>query len=232
MYEDRPTKDTPPSINEMLLEYGGVSPHGNPIWRLVLAESCRVRFFGSMNHMGDGFHAGDLAENANPTDVNPQRIEVGEFWVSRYKKRGWILQRWFPASVWGSRAKWESERDRDGRTRLLAAYPQNGDYMMMPCGPWKTIVEAGDLKAAIRCYNRQQRMNPVNFERYMQGMAVIDAQEKQEAADAYAAEIAAQHREGLSGVLRTATSAAQKFRNVVSKHTAGGVNLGASEKWG
>lgn len=230
MYEDRPQKDTPGWIQEELREYGGLSPDGQPIWRLVLAQNCRIHCFGTLNHISQDVEA--LADDARPTDVVPDRTEEGEHWIPRYDVEGWILQRWFPASIWGTREKWEGERAKDGRTRLLAAYPQRGDYMMMPCGPWKSITEAGDLEAAIRCYNAQQRRNPANWDNHMLAMLAFEQQTRQVKADAYADEIAAQHRLGLDHVLRSVSPAAQRFRNVVSKHTAGGVNLGASEKWG
>ena len=229
-YEDRPEKDTPEWIQKELREYGGESPDGQPIWRLVLARNCRMRCFGTMQTVEQDIEA--LPDDAKPTDVNPARIEEGEFWIPRYDIDGWILQRWYPASTWGTREKWEGEKSRDGRTRMMAAYPQRGDYMMMPCGPWKTIVEAGDLKGAIRCYNVQQRRNPANWENHMKAQLAFDGQRRQAKADAYAEEIAAQHRLALAGTLRSVSTSAQKFRNAVSKHTAGGVNLGASEKWG
>lgn len=230
MYEDRPEKDTPEWIREELREYGGLSPDGQPIWRLVLARNCRIHCFGTMNHISQNID--ELPDDARPTDLVPDRIEQGEFWVPRYDVEGWILQRWYPSFVWGSREKWEGERSSDGRTRLMASYPQRGDYMMMPCGPWKTIAEAGDLKAAIRCYNVQQRRNPANWDNHMRAMLAFEEQARQKKVDDYAAEIAAQHALVLAGTLRTVSQSAQEFRNVVSKHTAGGVNLGASEKWG
>lgn len=230
MYEDRPEKDTPEWIQAELREYGGLSPDGQPIWRLVLARNCRIHCFGTMNHLSQDIEA--LPDDAKPTDVVPDRIEEGEFWVPRYDLAGWILQRWYPAFVWGSREKWEGEKSRDGRTRLMASYPQHGDYMMMPCGPWKSIAEAGDLKAAIRCYNVQQRRNPANWDNHMKGMLAFEEQARQKKVDDYAEEIAAQHRLVLAGTLRTVSKSAQEFRNVVAKHTAGGVNLGASDKWG
>ena len=96
----------------------------------------------------------------------------------------------------------------------------------------KTIVEAGDLKAAIRTYNIQQRRNPVSWQNHLDAMVAFEEQERQQLADEYAEEIAAAHREGVGALLRTASEAAQKFRNQVGDHLAGGVNLGASEKWG
>jgi hypothetical protein len=230
-YEDRPEKDTPDEVQAALREYGGLSPDGQPIWRLVLAQNCRVRCFGTMNHVAPGV-VENMPEDAKPTDIIPDRIEEGEFWIPRYTVKGWILQRWFPASSWGTRQNWEGQRAKDGRTRLLAAWPQRGDYMMMPCGPFKSIESAGDLKAAIRCYNIQQRRNPVNWENYMRAQQALEEAERQQLADQYAEEIAAEHRLGYASVLRSVSESAQKVRNTISRSTAGGVNLGASEKWG
>jgi hypothetical protein len=231
MYEDRPEKDTPQWVLNELLEYGGPSPNGQAIWRLVLAQNCRIHCFGSMNHIAKGRIENIGDDPQAKGSFTPDRIEEGEFWAPRYRSEGWILQRWFPAHVWGTREKWEGEKAKDGRTRLLASYPQRGDYMMM-AGPWPSIALAGDLTSAIRCYNVQQRNNPVNWPNHIEAMAKAEELERQQAADAYADEIAAQHREALAGVLRSTSSAAQEFRNVVAEHTAGGVNLGASEKWG
>jgi hypothetical protein len=231
VYEDRPERDTPAAIQEELRDYGGLSPDGQPIWRFVLAQNCRIHCFGTRNHVEKGKREA-LGDDSRPTDLQPDRIEDGEHWIPRFKFNGWILQRWFPASVWGTREDWEGQRATDGRTKLLAAYPQRGDYMMMPCGPWRSIAEAGDLKGAIRCYNVQQRRNPVNWPNYLQSLTAFEGLERQAAADAYAEEIATQHRLGVEHILRSVSPAAQEFRNIVSKHSAGGVNLGASEKWG
>ena len=231
LYEDRPEKDTPDFILAELHEYGGESPDGQPIWRLVRAENCRIRCFGTLNHVNPDI-VKNWSETAKPTDLVPDRIEEGEFWIPRYRVKGWILQRWFPASMWGSKERWESEKAKDGRRRLLAAWPQSGDYMMMPCGPWKSWQDAGDLKAAIRTYNIQQRRNPVNWQNHLMAMTAFEEQERQQAADEYAAEIAAMHREAFGSALRTVSESAQELRNVISKHGAGGINLGASEMWG
>jgi hypothetical protein len=234
MYEDRPEKDTPEWLQTELREYGGLSPDGQAIWRFVLARNCRIRCFGTLNHGTDAKVAENPNRDAWLEELNAVvgRVEEGSFWVPRYKMEGWILQRWFPASAWGTKEQWEREKAGDGRTRLLAAFPQRGDYMMVPCGPWKTIAEAGDLKGAIRCWNKQQRMNPVNWQNHERAMLAFEVQENQRQVDDYAEEIAAQHREALAGTLRTVSESAQRFRSVVAKHTAGGVHLGASEKWG
>jgi hypothetical protein len=241
IYEDRPEKDTPDWIREDLAEYGGLSPTGKPIWRLILAQNRRIHYFGRQNFIAKGRTA-HLMENAvqqedgfgvnSPENLVPDRIAEGEFWFPRYHIQGWILERWFPASVWGTREKWEGEKAQDERTRLLAAYPQDGDYMMMPCGPWRSIAEAGDIKAAIRGYNVQQRQNPHNWQNWAEAVASFEESYRQELADQFADELEARHRLGISSILRTASPAAQEFRNLVAEKTAGGINFGASEKWG
>lgn len=231
MYEDRPEKDTPDSIRQELREYGGESPDGQSIWRLVLAQNCRIHCFGTQNHIAKG-RAEALPDDAHPVNIVPDRIEEGEFWIPRFREQGWILQRWYPASVWGTREKWDSERAPDGRTRLLAAYPNRGDYMIMPCGPWTAIPPVDALRGMIRHYNAQQRANPVNWENMIQATTAMEAQQRQVEADAYALELEAQFRIGFSGVLRTASCAAQQVRNSISEYSVGGVNLGASNKWG
>lgn len=112
MYEDRPEKDTPLWIGEELADYGGLSPDGQPLWRIVRAENCRQQCFGTMNHIDPAVLSG-MTDETRPTDIVPDRIEEGEFWIPKYRVKGWILQRWFPASVWGTREKWEGERAKD-----------------------------------------------------------------------------------------------------------------------
>lgn len=213
----------------MLLEYGGMTPvDDRPIWRLVLAQNCRIRCFGWMNHIAAGT---DLQALEKPEDLVPERIEEGEFWIPRTRVKGWILQRWFAASVWGTREAWESQKARDGKTRLLAAWPANGDYLMM-YGPWDSIEAAGDLRAAIREYNKARTLNPVNWDNYEAAMIVREAQERQEMADRYAEELEATQRSEVAPILRSVSTAAQEYRDAVAEQAAGGVNLGASEKWG
>lgn len=230
MYEDRPEKDTPKHVTDDLAEYGGRNPHGKPLWRLVLAKNCRVHCFGRKNHVEPGVVAA-LSDTSSPADVVPSRIEEGEFWIPHYQIDGWILERWFPASAWGVKEQWEGERAPDGRTRLLAAYPNLGDYMMM-YGPWKSISAAGDLKLYLRTYAAQRRANPVNWDNSVATYLALDAKYRQEQADEYAEELEAQYRMGISGALKTVSSTSQKLRNAMSEYSLGGINLGAADKWG
>jgi hypothetical protein len=245
MYESRPEKDTPENILTALSDYGGLSPTGKPIWQLVLAENCKTLCHGRMNYIAKGrteAHQYDgewNLENKTPeftvagnAVIEPDRIEEGSFWIPTYSNTsGWILRRWLPASSWGSRDQWEGERAQDGRTRLLAAYPQHGDYMAMPGCEWSVIPPLDLLFTCIRSYNIQQRANPVNWPNYIQAIGTVEQLRRQQAADTYAEELEAQYREGFSATFRSASSSAQIVRNIMAREV-GGVNLGAADKWG
>ncbi len=230
MYDDRPERDTPQKILDELREYGGESPDGQPIWRIVRAENCRIHCFGRQNHIARGIIAA-IDDYTRPESIVPDRIEEGEFWIPRYGVTGWILERWFPGSCWGTREKWESEKAQDGRTRLFAAYPQRGAYQVQPCGPWAVIPPIEDIKGRIRHYNAQQRTNPVNWANHTLAWTAFDAQARQKAADAFADELEAKYRMGVSGMLRTASGSAQEFRDTLAAQVQG-VHLGSAEKWG
>lgn len=228
MYDDRPERNTPERIKAQLREYGGLTPHGWPVWRFVLAQNCRVRCFGQRNHIAPGIK---LSESIYPGELLVERVEEGAFWVPRYRTKGWILQRWFPPHVWGTKEAWEAYRAQDGTTKLLAAYPAYGDYRML-CGPWRSIDEAGDLPTAIRTYNLQQKRMPRNVEAFLRAEAVIEQHERQEEVDAYAETLEDAQRLQVAEVLRTVSRSADQFRAVVADAANQGTHLGASEKWG
>ena len=228
MYDNRPERDTPERIKEMLVDYGGRTPFGWPVWRFVLAQNCRIKCFGQKNHIVQGVK---LSEVKHAEELLVERIEEGAFWIPRYRSKGWILERWFSPSIWGTREAWESKRANDGTTRLFAAYPAHGDYRML-CGPWKSIEEAGDLPTAIRTYNLQQRRMPTNVDAFMRAEAVIEAHERELEIEAYAETLEDAQRLQVSDVLRTVSKSADQFRSVVANAANKGTQLGASEKWG
>lgn len=232
-YEENPERDTPEVLRLELKDYGGVSPDGQAIWRMVRAANRRIHCFGRQNHIS--IDTSKMSETARPTDVVPDRIEEGEFWIPRYPFDGWVLERWFPASAWGSREKWESQKAQDGRTRLLAAYPMLGGYAKMAPTPptvWNSVLDAGDVKACIRWYNLERRNNPVRWDNYDAACIAVEEQERQMQCDRHYEELCALHSEVLAGTLRTVSKSADQFRKVVARHTSDGKHVGAAEKWG
>ncbi len=207
MYEDRPEKDTPPNIRRMLREYGGLTPDGGPLWRMILSGNKRVRAAGVMRTIARG------CQDDLPT---PERVEEGVFWIRRYRFDGWILERWFPGGTWGTEADWEMQRGgADGRTRMRAAWPRHGDYFML-AGPWPTIEAAGDLKAAIRQYNRQETLKPRDFAAYLRSELMLEMLERDREAQDAERMAACAVREEVSPMLGSISLSAQRARNQVA----------------
>lgn len=213
MYEDRPEKDTPFGIRVMLREYGGLTPDGGPLWRLILACNKRVRVAGVMRTIPRG------CMEDHPT---PERIEEGVFWVRRYQHfDGWILERWFPAGTWGTEADWKSHKGgADGRTQMLADWPRHGDYFML-AGPWRSIEAAGDLKAAIREYNRGEQKKPRDWAAYLRGELTLEMQERQQLAEEYERKTTSAARMQVNPLLGSLSKSAQRLRNKVAVEIGG-----------
>lgn len=224
MYEDRPELDTPPRVRAMLRLYGGSTPDGGPLWRLILAQNKRIRAAGVMRTMGqqpaDQWHG----ERLHVEVPKPERIEEGVFWIPRYKFTGWILERWFPATAWGTQHDWEAQIDgADGRTRMMQAeWPRHGDYFMIPgAGPWQTIEAAGDLKAAIRAYIQAEREKPVDWDAYLKGELALEMSEREQLATEYENRMAQVSRSAVSPVLGSMSHAAQRVRNQIAREIGG-----------
>ena len=227
MYEDRPEKDTPEAISKMLAAYGGRVPDGRPLWRLVLAQNCRMQAFGVMRHAPKVADASEL----DLGEVQAERVEEGAFWIPRYKLPGWVLQRWFPPQTWGTRAEWESHRAEDGVTRLRGKYPENGDYFTM-AGPWDSIDAAGDLRAAVQIAVRFHAQSPTNFERYFRDELRKEKQERAEAIERYETTLEIYRKTDLLPVLKGTSRFAQKVRTEIQTRLGNAAHVGACEVWG
>lgn len=227
MYEDRPEKDTPPEIRQMLTEYGGKTAEGWPAWRLVLAQNCRMQCFGRMSHAPKVKDTSDL----DLRELTPERTEEGSYWIPRYRAKGWILQRWFPPHTWGTRQAWEQEKAHDGIHRLRGKYPENGDYFLL-AGPWNSIDEAGDLRACIQQWNRAQMSNPNNFEVYFRQEMRRERREQQEEFDRFETTLEIYRKTEILPVLKGSSQAAQRVRNRIQQGLGQGKHLGACEAWG
>lgn len=203
-YENRPEKDTPPRVRAMLLSYGGRTPDGRPLWRLVKSGNRRVRIAGVMTTMPPG---------VVPEDAAPLRTEEGVFWVRRYGDAGWMLERWFPAATWGTEADWEAQRSGpDHRTRMRAAWPRNGDYFLMG-GPWPAMPAAEALKEAIRAQIREEQTRPVDWGNYMRAELQQEMLEQERMAEEYEEQIVTVGRQAVGPLLGSVSQAAQRFRN-------------------
>ena len=211
-YEDRPEKDTPPRVRMMLAGYGGRTPDGRPLWRLVKAANRRVRISGVMTTMPQGI----VAE-----DATPLRIEEGDFWERRYIDAGWVLERWFPPETWGTESEWREQKSGpDNRTQMRAAWPRNGDYFLMG-GPWPSMPAEEDMKAAIRAQVRAQQERPVDWANYLRAALDSEMLERERQAQAYEEHAAMIGRQTALPLMGSVSQAAQRIRNRLAVEIGG-----------
>lgn len=211
-YEDRPEKDTPRRIREFLSDYGGRTPDGRALWRLVWARNRRVRVAGVMTTMPKGMVAEDAA---------PLRVEEGVFWIPRYGQAGWVLERWFPADAWGTEAEWNAERHgADGRTRMRAEWPRHGDYFLMG-GPWERMPGEETLKEAIRAYIREQQTRPADWASHLKAQLDEELLARERAAAEYEDYLAALSRQAVDPLLGSTSAAAQRVRSRLAVEIGG-----------
>ena len=185
----------PSDIADYLQTIGGQTPFGEPIWRLVLADSVIWKIAGGKVwdenlSISQRFTAeGDGATHAH----KPLRDETGKLVERRRYPHldGWILQRWFPPSSY-SRSQWFAPENclPDG-TPKLGPFPQFGDYEMI-AGPVERVPSRSELHAFISSYYRglesrsgsvegriRQAVNAAEYERQKEEDRVRDL------ADAY-----------------------------------------------
>jgi len=196
----------------MLASYGGRTPDMRPLWRLVLAKNRRVRIAGVMTTMPRG---------VVPEDTEPLRTEEGVFWVKRYGDAGWVLERWFPADIWGTEAEWNAEKSGpDNRTQMRAAWPRNGDYFLMG-GPWPQMPAAETLKEAIRVQVREEQTRPVDWANHLRAELAEEMLERERQAAAYEDYLAAIARQAVSPLMGSTSQAAQRTRNRLAVEIGG-----------
>ncbi|HEY6970750.1 MAG TPA: hypothetical protein VJA94_16185, partial [Candidatus Angelobacter sp.] len=149
----------PSDIADYLTSIGGQTPFGEPIWRLVLADSVIWKVAGgkvwdenlSIAERSEIRFAGAGAIAPH----KPLKDETGKLVERRRYPHldGWILQRWFPPSSY-SRSQWFAPENclPDG-TPKLGPFPQFGDYEMV-AGPAPRVPSRSELHTFISSYYR------------------------------------------------------------------------------
>jgi hypothetical protein len=218
-------KDVPVALHREITRFGGLNPFGKPLWRVVLAQNVLEQSFGVMRHM-PCVSADAMPDNEIP-DVEPERIETGEFWTPRYSGRGWILERWFPASVWGSLQEWRLATAEDGETRMMGAFPRHGDYYMVSdvclpkcpsVGYWKTEIGKELRRMTAMHSDPSRRMNEALY------MARIAEERRKER---FTEEVNSIHRSVTAPILATVGRTAQCLRDGLAEQIGLRGNLAA-----
>jgi hypothetical protein len=155
----------PRGIQEFLTRYGGKSPFEQPQWRLLVGSDRLVKEAGVYRDWADGLttaEKGGMRFEPTPNmpgcnferyDNRPIRVVTEMREVRKYPHAdGWILEKWFPASSYGTQEEWYSYKAIDGFTSMLGPYPERGDYEMI-YGPWAKIPSTDVLQKLISSYS-------------------------------------------------------------------------------
>jgi hypothetical protein len=203
-------RNVPGEIRREITRYGGLNPFGRPSWRVVWAQNVLEQTFGSMRHMPRVGADIDLAE---VEALEPQFFESGELWIPRYQNRGAILERWFPASAWGSQITWESEVAEDGVTRLKGEWPRHGDYFMVGDEFYAEMPSAGFWKDKIQLELRRMANAPVDPATYLANCLHIERSAEAMRREAFIEEVNHIHRHEVEPMLATVGTTAQRVRD-------------------
>jgi hypothetical protein len=172
----------PEDVEEYLITIGGKTPHGEAMWRLVVArnviwkvqggkvwdESLSIAERGGIN-MNDGRRY----ENRPGRDEGDRLVEQ-----QRYPHlEGWILQKWFPASSYDKSQWFSPEHCMGDGTPKLGPYPQFGDYEMI-AGPVEKVPSREHLHEFVSAYYRNLESRRGSVETRMREM--MNAMEYQE----------------------------------------------------
>src|SRR5579884_1931172 len=170
-----PNCDTPSAVIKSITEHGGLNPYGKPYWRVILAHNHTRPKRGLWHKFPNGTEqftpTGDGKFNYN--QVHATVIEETRETPVWPIPNQWIVERWFPAEVWGDRETWAKS----------SPYPEEGEYYLIlqgpPESPWLQMPELNDIKQAISMWERAYLSRPRDFDMaYM--MFVSEEKEREE----------------------------------------------------
>lgn len=197
----------PRELLRELRRFAGTNPHGEATWRVVLAQNVLEQSFGVMRHMPR------VDVDADITDIEPEKVEAGEFWTPRYQLEGWILERWFPPKAWGETFDWEMATSEDGVTRMTGEYPRHGDYYMVGDGPYRELPGIGFWKEQVQMELRRMAAAPIDPSTYLSTLLYLEKTQKELKREDFAEEVNALHRGITDPALATVSRTAQMMRN-------------------
>jgi len=155
----------PKTVQQFLTRYGGRNPYGKPQWRLLIGADRLVKEAGVYRDWAPGLTTAEKGGlrfepredlpgcNFGRYDNKPIRVVTEMREIPKYPHAdGWILEKWFPASAYGSQEEWYSYKAVDGMTPMLGAYPESGDYEMI-FGPWARIPSTDMLQKLVSSYS-------------------------------------------------------------------------------
>lgn len=235
--------DCPVFLRAHLARIGGLNIYNEPTFRIVRAERCVRRislerpFFGDdqdptqaipMQQVADLINSGvsevDAMEEGaaiSARNLKPLRTEIGETLFPKYPFEGIVIERWQPASFYGTKSEWEAIHV--AKFPFLGAYPQYGDYDMIgsaESGKVKRWPSMAFCTEVIRHYREIQKTQPENcYQRFLiRAHALMkQAEKKEKDLQRYYHEHLTDEWTGKCGLLNRVSLAAGRYRNEVAK---------------
>lgn len=213
-----PEKDAPRAVTRRLTRFGGTNPYNEPLWRLVLADHRYDLRAGIFHRRPDGktevfkqsFNADGHVVMTHES-AGRDTIEYGLHPVKKWPCDGWVLERWYPNHVWGSREWWEDQRAADGITPILGEYPARGDYWMQ-AGPWPLMPDLDDIETAIAQWEWEMNNNPANLDLFLKSELATQQAEELKRQVAVEEELAAFVRAEIDPIWKSTTLEAARIR--------------------
>lgn len=155
----------PKDMKEAILRSGGKNPFGEPMFRMILAETRITKACGAWQIWDDSVDVDDrgginvkkamlmMRSGAREEEIEealtpktPLRTDIGLADVRLYPNEGICLEKWKPAFSFGTPEQWESNRFMG--MPALGPYPQHGDYELI-AGPVPHMPSITDITNAI-----------------------------------------------------------------------------------
>jgi hypothetical protein len=216
MQIDAADRSTPDAVRKELGRFGGLNPYHRANWRLVLAQDRLVRRGGIFTTMPSGdvavMEIDPKTFEVHRREVKPEKVVTGYHDVPKYPVKGWVLERWFPASKYGTQSDWEAAKSSDGVTPMMGPYPHEGDYFML-AGPFDRIPDIGDLKMAIQMHIREEEERPVGYNQMLLNEINADLEAEQKAYDKTLKDLAHFYDSEVEPILRGSSLGAGRIRN-------------------
>lgn len=192
----------PKSMKAAILRVGGKNIYNEPMFRLILAETHVRKASGIWNIWAKGLSVDDrgglgistiqkmLKEGRSTQEINeyvqerasahPERVEVGMVNIPAYPYTGFIVEKWKPASTFGTRLDWEAVKFNGDP--MAGPYPEFGEYEIC-AGPTPYMPTESQVEEAIRHTFRQLEDKPSTPQARMaqmeaQTLAVEEAEAK------------------------------------------------------
>lgn len=214
----------PKAYVEFLLRVGGKTPLGEPMYRLVHTST---RFARQAGHWKEWAPELSIAERGGmvandhgymvASDKQPDRVvtEIREVLLYPHMKDRWVLERWMPAHMYGSREAWERVTLKGTELPILGPYPENGDYQFT-AGPAEELPSFEYIQQAIsECENLREQHRGTVEEEVLQRVA--DAEHEAElAAVTFQREVAEAVRDQLQPWTQT-TAEAGRWRQSLAE---------------